>query len=139
MNEKIKSPSGQGGAGSGAVAAAGGTTTSTTTSSSSNSASTVGGNGSVTGVNVSGPSTSSAGGIGIPPTPNNGSDTTAQMPTHPYRPPVGGDPVMSHYHMHQQPPHPQHLPPHQPPEVHLHHHQLVNILSKRVLNMDKVH
>ncbi|XP_058978697.1 trithorax group protein osa isoform X4 [Musca domestica] len=117
MNEKIKSPSGQGGAGSGPGPVGSGPQTATSGSNGGNSGGSggdpnPGGNGNAPGGGPSAPAAGTPGGSG-PPTPNNGSDTPAQMPPHPYGPPGGGDPVMSHYHMHQQPPHPQHMPPHQ--------------------------
>ncbi|XP_013098119.2 trithorax group protein osa isoform X7 [Stomoxys calcitrans] len=104
MNEKIKSPSGQGGAGSGPGPVGSGPQTTTAGNGG-------GGNGSATSGGPAAPAAATSG--SGPPTPNNGNDTPAQMPPHPYGPPGGGDPVMSHYHMHQQPPHPQHMPPHQ--------------------------
>ncbi|XP_075146944.1 trithorax group protein osa isoform X2 [Haematobia irritans] len=114
MNEKIKSPSGQGGAGSGpGPVGSGPQTTTAGNGGGSGGSSGPSGNGSAT---SGGPATPTAATSGSgPPTPNNGNDTPGQMPPHPYGPPASGDPVMSHYHMHQQPPHPQHMPPHGPP------------------------
>ncbi|XP_053964849.1 trithorax group protein osa isoform X3 [Anastrepha ludens] len=114
MNEKIKSPSGQGGAagggGAGPPSGSGGPVGSGGQSS--------GGNGGP-GVSVPGgpaPPNSAIGGgppTGGPPAPNNGSDQQQQTVPHAYGPP-GSDPAaaISHYHLHQQP-HPQQHLPHQ--------------------------
>ncbi|KAL9896206.1 trithorax group protein osa isoform 2-T6 [Glossina fuscipes fuscipes] len=96
MNEKIKSPSAQGGpASSGGPTSAGN-----------------GGGGGSGGNSQSGPTSASSSLGSGPPVPNNGGDGQGTIP-HPYGPPGAGDPVaMAHYHLHQQPPHPQHMPPH---------------------------
>ncbi|XP_020717566.1 trithorax group protein osa isoform X3 [Ceratitis capitata] len=114
MNEKIKSPSGQGGAaGGGGLGPPSGASGQIGVGQPGGSGN--GGPGAGVPSGPAPPISSISGGppTGGPPAPNNGNDPQQHTMPHAYGPP-GGDPAvaMSHYHMHQQA-HPQQHMPHQ--------------------------